>query len=80
MSTPAPKGSVFRVSGPVVTAVGIKPAMYDIVRVGDEVLSPYWLRADTSSPVTARQIAPYHTQGNTASLYWYAKGTTSALK
>jgi V/A-type H+-transporting ATPase subunit A len=32
------KGSVFRVSGPVVTAVGIKPAMYDIVRVGAERL------------------------------------------
>ena len=38
MSAHAPKGSVYRVSGPVVTAVGIKPAMYDIVRVGDERL------------------------------------------
>lgn len=32
------KGTVFRVSGPVVTATGIKPAMYDIVRVGNERL------------------------------------------
>jgi V/A-type H+-transporting ATPase subunit A len=32
------KGTVYRVSGPVVTATGIKPAMYDIVRVGDERL------------------------------------------
>lgn len=48
-----------------------------IVRVGDEVLSPYWLRADTSSPVTARQLAAFHTQGNTASLYWHVKGTTT---
>lgn len=32
------KGTVYRVSGPVVTAVGIRPAMYDIVRVGDERL------------------------------------------
>ncbi|MEA3189482.1 MAG: V/A-type H+/Na+-transporting ATPase subunit [Thermoplasmata archaeon] len=32
------KGTVYRVSGPVVTAIGIKPAMYDIVRVGDERL------------------------------------------
>lgn len=31
-------GSVYRVAGPVVTAVGIKPRMYDIVRVGDERL------------------------------------------
>src|SRR5688572_1170121 len=32
------KGTVYRVSGPVVTAVGIKPGMYDIVRVGTERL------------------------------------------
>ncbi len=32
------KGTVYRVSGPVVTATGIKPRMYDIVRVGDERL------------------------------------------
>ena len=32
------KGQVYRVSGPVVTATGIKPAVYDIVRVGDERL------------------------------------------
>ncbi len=32
------KGTVYRVSGPVVTATGIKPGMYDIVRVGDERL------------------------------------------
>jgi V/A-type H+/Na+-transporting ATPase subunit A len=32
------KGTVYRVSGPVVTAVGIKPRMFDIVRVGDERL------------------------------------------
>ncbi len=32
------KGTVYRVSGPVCTAIGIKPAMYDIVRVGDERL------------------------------------------
>ena len=32
------KGTVYRVSGPVVTAVGIKPRMFDIVRVGNERL------------------------------------------
>lgn len=31
-------GKIYRVSGPVVTAVGIQPRMYDIVRVGDEGL------------------------------------------
>ena len=31
-------GTVYRVSGPVVTAKGIRPRMYDIVRVGTERL------------------------------------------
>ncbi|MBW3583409.1 MAG: ATP synthase subunit A [Euryarchaeota archaeon] len=31
-------GQIYRVSGPVVTAVGIKPRMYDIVKVGHEGL------------------------------------------
>ncbi|MEW5759312.1 MAG: LAGLIDADG family homing endonuclease, partial [Candidatus Thermoplasmatota archaeon] len=31
-------GEVYRVSGPVVTAVGIKPKMYDVVLVGEEKL------------------------------------------
>jgi len=31
-------GEVYRVSGPVVTAIGIKPRMYDLVRVGSEEL------------------------------------------
>jgi V/A-type H+-transporting ATPase subunit A len=38
MATSKQKGEVFRVSGPVVTAVGINPRMYDIVRVGTERL------------------------------------------
>ncbi len=32
------QGTVYRVSGPVVTAKGIQPRMYDIVRVGEERL------------------------------------------
>ena len=48
-----------------------------IVRVGDEVLSPYWLRADGSAPVTVRQISAFHTQGNVAALYWHNKGSTT---
>jgi V/A-type H+-transporting ATPase subunit A len=31
-------GEIFRVAGPVVTATGIKPRMYDVVFVGDEKL------------------------------------------
>ena len=32
------KGSIYRISGPVVTVTGIDAKMYDIVRVGDEGL------------------------------------------
>ena len=31
-------GVIYRISGPVVTAVGITPRMYEVVRVGDEGL------------------------------------------
>ncbi|UQN09754.1 NPCBM/NEW2 domain-containing protein (plasmid) [Deinococcus sp. QL22] len=40
---------------------------------GDEVLSAYWQRADETQPVNVRQLAAYHTQGNTASLFWHDK-------
>jgi fibronectin type 3 domain-containing protein len=43
---------------------------------GDEILSPYWQRANTGQPVTVRQLAAFHTQGNTASFQWHAKGST----
>ena len=45
--------------------------------VGDEILSPYWQRADTSQPVSAIQIAAFHTQGNTATFRWFNKGSGS---
>ena len=32
------KGVIYRISGPVVTATGISPRMYEVVRVGDEGL------------------------------------------
>lgn len=46
--------------------------------LGDEVVSAYWKRGDTTAPVTVRQLAAYHGQGNTESIYWYGKGSTSA--
>jgi fibronectin type 3 domain-containing protein len=48
-----------------------------VTAVGDEVLSPYWRRADTTLPVTVRQLSAFHTQGATAALRWHAKGSTS---
>ena len=49
-----------------------------IQAVGDEVISPYWQRADATKSVTARQLAAYHSQGNTATLSWTNKGSTSS--
>ena len=45
--------------------------------VGEEVLSPYWERVDTSKPVTVRQLAAYHTQGDPARVQWHNKGSTT---
>jgi V/A-type H+-transporting ATPase subunit A len=36
--TTSDKGTIFRISGPVVTATGVKPRMYDVVFVGQERL------------------------------------------
>ena len=41
-----------------------------VVAVGDEVLSPYWKRADTSKPVNVTQISAYHTWNNGATFKW----------
>ena len=48
-----------------------------VTAVGDEVLSPYWRRADPTVPVQVRQLNAFHTQGNNATLRWYPKGTTT---
>ena len=37
-----------------------------VVAQGDEVLSPYWRRADTAAPVNVTQISGYHTWNNGA--------------
>jgi N-acetylneuraminic acid mutarotase len=44
---------------------------------GDEVLSPYWTRADTTKPVTVRELVSFHGCFNTATLRWFAKGSTT---
>jgi hypothetical protein len=41
--------------------------------VGDEVLVPYWSRADVSQPVSVRQLGAFHSQGQRATLYWFNK-------
>jgi N-acetylneuraminic acid mutarotase len=45
--------------------------------VGEEVVSPYWTRADTTKPVSVRQLAAYHSCFSTAQMIWFAKGSTT---
>ncbi len=45
--------------------------------VGDEVLSPYWFRSDTTKPVTVRQLSAYHTYPNGATIFRHDKGSNS---
>lgn len=45
--------------------------------VGEEVLSPYWVRADLSRPAGVQQLAAYHMQGNTATVSFHAKGSST---
>ena len=44
---------------------------------GEEVLSAFWSRVDTTKPITVRQLAAFHTQGNTATIRWHARGSTT---
>lgn len=48
-----------------------------VTAVGDEVISPYWTRAETTKPVTVTQLNAYHSYPNAATVYWYARGATS---
>jgi hypothetical protein len=45
--------------------------------VGEEVLSPYWLRANTNRPVSVRMIASFHSQGDPVVLRHHNKGSTT---
>ena len=49
--------------------------------VGEEVLSPYWQQADSSEPVSVRQLAAYHSYPATARVFWHTKGndTTNTI-
>jgi len=59
-----------------VTGPGQKLNQNGLVQaVGDEVLSAYWQRANAAQPVTVRQLAAYHTQGKTATIFWHSKGS-----
>ncbi len=44
--------------------------------VGEEILSPYWVRAGTGL-VAVRQIGSFHSQGNNVVLSWFQKGQST---
>ena len=46
--------------------------------LGEEVLSAYWQRADSTRPVTVRQLVAFHSQGATETLRRYTKPAAGA--
>ena len=50
----------------------------NVVKVGEEVLSPWWQRADTALPVTVRMLAAYHQQGpdKISNIKWFNQTST----
>lgn len=61
----------------VFTATGNVNQQGRVAPQGDELMAPYWQRADTTQPVKVSILAAYHTQGNPSTLYWHPKGSTS---
>jgi len=72
------------------TVVGTKQQLIDaggeVLTVGDEVLSAYWVKADPSQPVSMRLMSVFHSGwdcGNPKAVsygsaaYWFPKGRTS---
>jgi len=50
-----------------------------IEAVGDEVVSPFWMRASPDRPVSVRQLAAFHTSNEGHTVRWYPKGNTASL-
>lgn len=44
---------------------------------GDEVLSPYWRRADAARAVEVIQLAAYHTHANEETIRWHFRGSNT---
>lgn len=71
-------GQVFGYSTTIVGSGQSINTQGNIVRVGDEVLSSFWVRADSSQPVRVRQLAAFHTQGQTTTFSYFNKGSQNA--
>ncbi len=78
-------GHILRVFGYTTTVVAPGQNLNHQGRVeasGEEVLSPYWRRADAGAPVTVRQLAAFHgccdPALELAFVQWYPKGNPGA--
>ncbi len=61
----------------VITGSGQKLNQNGLVQaVGDEIISPYWQRANASQPITVRQLAAFH-KPNSATVSWFGKGSNT---
>jgi hypothetical protein len=63
--------TVFTNAGQTITNGG------KVEAVGEEILSPYWFRANTLLPITVKQLTAFHTQNNPAQFRWFNKGSTT---
>jgi chitodextrinase len=48
-----------------------------LAAVGEEILSPYWRRADPSQPVTVTALASYRGTGTPTSIGWHQRGSAT---
>jgi len=67
--------------GYTTTIVGAGQALNghgSVSAVGDEVLSKYWHALNPSAPVVVDQLAAYHGRPNTATVSWFAQGSSSS--
>ncbi|MGB7156696.1 MAG: choice-of-anchor D domain-containing protein [Tepidisphaeraceae bacterium] len=65
-------GTVFVYGGQQLNTGGLNS------RVGDEILSEYWKRADPAQPISVRQLAAFHTPGAQTTVRWHRKGSENA--
>lgn len=45
--------------------------------IGEEILTEYWARADSTQPVSVRQLVAFHTGNEISTIRWFNKGSGS---
>ena len=71
-------GSTTSLSHPVTSDVDLDQPGPGPTYYGNEVYSTSWEAASAAAPVTVQQLDAFHTQGNTANLYWYTASSVSS--